>query len=419
MRQSRTYQLNSRIVAGDFPEFDTVIYLNSNGTGTDRLALGKVSSFRSDQAHGALDTLHEATRNINDWLFGYLSYDLKNEIEELNSENHDGLDFPCLHFWQPQLVFEWDDKHLHVHWTGLDVEQVETITQQLISNTLSSAPQQPGISLTPRITREEYLEKIATIKQHILLGDVYELNFCQEFFAENVSILPWEIYQLLNSETLAPYSTFLRDGSRSVMSASPEMYLRKSGQTLESSPIKGTARRGQTEEEDRLILEELRNHPKEQAENVMIVDLVRNDLSRIAQPGTVSVPGLMEVKSFKTVHQMVSTVSCTLRPDKNFTDIVKATFPMGSMTGAPKISAMKLSEKYESTRRGLYSGCIGFFTPDGDFTFNVVIRTLQYNADNRYLSLMTGGAITHLADPQQEYNESLLKAEAILRILSN
>ncbi len=417
-RNSRLYKLSGPIQPIDFPEFDTMVFLNSNGSGTNRLALGKKNEYLAKGSPSAMNVLDLCTKTNADWLFGYLSYDLKNQIEELSSENHDGLSFPAFHFWQPLLVVEWNSLMLEAHWINLTELEVDNIIQRLL-NGKNAATTADSIELEKRISASQYIDCVAKIKQHIHQGDVYELNFCQEFYKEDVEIDPWSIYHRLNKETLAPYSAFMRDGKWAMMSASPELYLKKFDDNLHSSPIKGTARRGATPEEDAAIIKELQNHPKEQAENIMIVDLVRNDLSRVAQKGSVDVPALMELKSFKTVHQLVSTVSCKLAEDKTFKDVICASFPMGSMTGAPKISAMKLAETYESTKRGLYSGSFGFFKPNGDYQFNVIIRTLLYNTENKYLSLMTGGAITHQSDPQQEYHESLLKAEAIMRVLRN
>ncbi len=418
MRSSKTYKLSGAIQPIDFPEFDTLVFLNSNGSGTNRLALGKKNEYLVNNGISAMNVLNHCTKENTDWLFGYISYDLKNNLEELSSENHDGLGFPLFHFWQPLVVIEWNSLILEAHWINKSATEVDELVQRLIAGK-SNTQEVPHVSLKPRINEEQYIDTVSQIKEHIHRGDVYELNFCQEFFAEDVTIDPWTVYTKLNRETLAPYSAFMRDRQFSMMSASPELYLRKNSSQLFSSPIKGTAKRGATAQEDEKILSDLQAHPKERAENIMIVDLVRNDLSKVAQKGTVEVTALMEAKSFKTVHQLVSTISCELNTEANFRDIIQASFPMGSMTGAPKISALQLAERFESTKRGLYSGTIGFFKPDGDFQFNVVIRSLLYNSHNKYLSLMTGGAITHQADPKQEYRESLLKAEAILRVLAN
>nr|MBA3971024.1 anthranilate synthase component I family protein [Bacteroidota bacterium] len=242
---------------------------------------------------------------------------------------------------------------------------------------------------------------------------------CQEFFAENVVIDTSSVYKKLNTISSAPFSAYCKFGSHYVLCASPERFLQKCGNTLISQPIKGTIKRAENPKEDEKLKIELRSNKKEQSENVMIVDLVRNDLSRIAQKGSVKVNELFGIYSFKQVHQMISTVSCELKEGLTFTDILKTTFPMGSMTGAPKVSAMKLIEQYETTKRGLYSGAIGYIRPNGDFDFNVVIRSILYNADKKALSFMAGSAITDKADAFQEYDECLLKAKAMFEVLSD
>jgi para-aminobenzoate synthetase component 1 len=203
------------------------------------------------------------------------------------------------------------------------------------------------------------------------------------------------------------------------MSGSPERFLKREGDRLMSQPIKGTVRRGRSAEEDNALIDTLQSSEKERAENVMIVDLVRNDLSRIAQKATVEVTELCGIHSFQTVHQMVSTIECRLDKDKGLSDILRATFPMGSMTGAPKISAMKHIDRIEPEGRGSYSGSIGYITPTGDFDFNVLIRSLFHNSKTESLVANVGGAITSLSDAHQEYEECMLKAEAILKAVSH
>jgi para-aminobenzoate synthetase component 1 len=202
-----------------------------------------------------------------------------------------------------------------------------------------------------------------------------------------------------------------------IISASPERFLAKRGRQLISQPIKGTAKRSANLAEDEQLKLSLKNHPKEQQENVMIVDLVRNDLTRSAVAGTVKVEELFGIYSFEQVHQMISTVTCLKADDVSDVEAIRNTFPMGSMTGAPKVNAMRLMEKYERSKRGVYSGAVGYFSPDGDFDFNVIIRTILYNAATQYLSFQVGSAITHSADAENEYQECLLKAKAILEVL--
>jgi len=254
---------------------------------------------------------------------------------------------------------------------------------------------------------------------HINRGDIYVTNFCQEFFAEDAIIDPVNVFLQLSQISPNPFASFFKWKDNYILGASPERFLAKRGDKLISQPIKGTAKRGKTEAEDEAIKQELRNHTKELQENVMIVDLVRNDLTRSAKPGTVKTEALFEIHSFNQLHQMISTIVCNLREDVSPVEALKNTFPMGSMTGAPKISAMQLMEQNERSRRGVYSGAIGYFSPDNDFDFNVVIRSLLYNAAEKYISFHAGSAITFHADPGKEYDECLLKAKAIMAVLGS
>jgi para-aminobenzoate synthetase component 1 len=253
---------------------------------------------------------------------------------------------------------------------------------------------------------------------HIQRGDIYEANFCQEFYAI-AKLNPLKTYFSLNSIAQTPFATFLKNGSQFLLSSSPERYIKKEGSIITSQPIKGTTRRSDDISEDEKLKFVLKNDQKERSENIMIVDLVRNDLSKIARKGTVKVTELCELHSFKQVHHMISTVEAEVSPTLSPVDVISATFPMGSMTGAPKISAMKIIEALEETKRGVYSGAVGYFTPEGDFDFNVVIRSILYNASNSYVSFSVGSAITSKSTPQREYEECLVKAKAMRSVLEN
>ena len=387
--------------------------MNSND-GTGLLAFGEGETIILKKN----DTLQKLQEFIDqqkgNYLFGYLSYDLKEQLHGLKSENNDGLLFPETYFWKPKYV-------VNLHKESVDFLQGEKNSESLnfISQFLEEETDQNfhphNFVFKARISKEEYITKILKIKEHIQLGNIYELNFCQEYYAENVDI-PYEIdtYFKLNTITQAPYSSYFKFGDFDVFCGSPERFLKKEGNKLLSQPIKGTAPRGGTIEEDAQIKKTLSEDPKERAENIMIVDLVRNDLSRVAAVNSVRVDELCEIYSFETVHQMISSISCDLREGVTFTEILKATFPMGSMTGAPKLRAMELIEELESFKRGLYSGSIGYITPTGDFDFNVVIRTLLYNQKERYLSCSVGGAITIKSDPEKEYQECLVKVKRIM-----
>lgn len=348
------------------------------------------------------------------WLFGHLSYDLKNEVEKLSSRHPSKFGFPDLCFFQPNILFlqEKGTTQVNIYVTGADFEQqVLEFKNKLKSRYKESNTQFP--KLLARETKEEYIEAITKLKAEIQYGNIYEINYCQEFYAENIIARPSDYYIELNRKSAMPFSAFYRNKQDYLICASPERYLTKRGDQLYSQPIKGTARRGASEVEDAAIKKALKADLKEQTENVMIVDLVRNDLSRTAARGSVKVEELFGVYTFPQVHQLISTVKSSLSSNHSFADALKYSFPMGSMTGAPKISAMKLADLHEKTKREIYSGAVGYVSPDEDFDFNVVIRSLIYSTESKYLSLTVGGAITMMSEPKQEYEECLLKAKAI------
>jgi len=274
-----------------------------------------------------------------------------------------------------------------------------------------------NIKIKLRIHKDEYFEKVNSMLSHIHRGDIYEANFCQEFYAEQSEINPFETFKKLNEISKPPFATFLKTNDKYLLSATPERYIKKTGNSVISQPIKGTAKRSLDKFEDDGLKEALSQDQKERSENIMIVDLVRNDLSHTATKGSVKVEELCKVYSFLQVHQMISTVSSIVNVETSPVDILKTTFPMGSMTGAPKISAMKIIEDLEETKRSLYSGGVGYFTPNGDFDFNVIIRSILYNATKKYISYSVGGAITAKSDPLKEYEECLVKAKAMRQVL--
>ena len=273
-----------------------------------------------------------------------------------------------------------------------------------------------NINLLPRIPKKDYLEKINKIRKNIIDGDVYELTFCQEFYSENVNIEPLIVFQELCKKSKAPFSVLFRWENKYLISASPERFLQKKGDTIVSQPIKGTSKRSSDPLVDAQLKTELYNSEKDRAENVMIVDLVRNDLARIGKTGTIKVDELFGIYSFEQVHQMVSTISANVKEDILISDILKNTFPMGSMTGAPKVMAMELIENYEESKRGLFSGAFGYISPEGDFDFNVVIRSIIYDALQQYISVQVGGAIVFDSVAEKEYEECVLKLSGIVGV---
>jgi para-aminobenzoate synthetase component I len=402
-------------------QFREVVFLDSNSYNQTYssydavLAVDAFTLIKTD-AHQAFEDLKQYHQQTKDWLFGYLSYDLKNDVETLDSKNFDGLDFPDLFFFQPKKLFLLKGNQLEIHYLKLCDDEIETDLQAIQSTTLFTTIQ-PKIAIEQRISKERYLEKVSKMLQHIQLGDIYEANFCMEFYATNASIAPVDLFQKLNAISLPPFATYFKNDFQYLISASPERYLKKQSGKIISQPIKGTAKRFSDNLIDKKAATELANNAKERAENIMIVDLVRNDLSRTAIKNSVEVEELCKVYTFEQVHQMISTVVSEVEEHISPIEIIKTTFPMGSMTGAPKISAMKIIEALEETKRGLYSGAVGYFTPENDFDFNVVIRSVLYNEKAHYLSFSVGSAITAEAIPEKEYEECLLKSKAMFEVL--
>lgn len=343
---------------------------------------------------------------------GFMTYDLKNEIEALSSNNFSVFDWPLLHFFQPEICLRW-------HPDTLTIEgQTAGVLAAILATEVASPPPATVPPLRARMPRAAYLQAVEKVREDILNGEVYELNLCQEFYAEKVRLDPVAAFWQLNETSPAPYAGFLRHHDHFLLCASPESFITKNQNIITSQPIKGTRRRGASPPDDEQQRLALLHDEKERAENLMIVDLVRNDLARVARTGTVRVPELFGTYGFQHVWQLISTVQAELTPEVGLADILRAAFPMGSMTGAPKIRAMQLIEHYENSRRGLYSGSLGYVLPSGDFAFNVVIRSLQYRADTGYISLQVGSAITYDSVPEQEYAECLLKAQGVLEALS-
>ncbi len=372
-----------------------------------------------------LEELEQFQHKHSDWLFGFLNYDLKNEIESnLQSNKTDHIQNPLLHFFVPKYLVKIENDKVEIGVRCESENESESVFEEFKkilsqSQILNLKPEilNQKAEIQNRITKQDYISTIEKIKNHIQLGDIYELNFCQEFYAESAVINPLTVFQKLNQLSKAPFSSFFKNEQNYLLCASPERFLKRQNNTLISQPIKGTRKRIQDAKQDKNIKQELFFNEKERSENVMIVDLVRNDFSRIAIKNSVEVEELFGIYTFEQVHQMISTISCKIENNLSFAEIMKAVFPMGSMTGAPKISAMQLIEQFESTKRGLFSGAVGYITPKGNFDFNVVIRSILYNAKNKYLSIQAGSAITIDCDAEKEYEECLLKAKAMREAL--
>ena len=367
------------------------------------------------------DSLHQYLSEKQDFIFGFFSYDLKNTIEPVLNKSskqtfEKNIDFPLVHFFQPEHVIQIRVNRLFISSLNENPQNVFVAISR-ITPEQNKTSNPVHFEIKSRETKLSYIQKIEQIRKHIEEGDVYEVNFCNEFYAENAELNAYNFFEELNSLARAPFSCFYRLHDQYLLSASPERFLHKTGSRLISQPIKGTAKRGQDMVQDLVIQSELQNDEKERAENVMIVDLVRNDLARSCKPGSVEVEELFGVYPFEKVNHLVSTVTGEMRSDCRPVDAIKNAFPMGSMTGAPKIAAMKMIDKLEKVDRGLFSGAVGYFTPKGDFDFNVVIRSALYNAVAKFLSFSVGGAVTYDSVAEKEHAEMLLKAEGVLESL--
>lgn len=341
-----------------------------------------------------------------DWLFGFLGYDLKNEVEQLTSQNTDRLGFPQIGFFKAENLLFFDGNQVEIESNEPELfEQIQEFEPE--EEASHFGPVQAGMS------REEYLATVQKLKNHIEEGDCYEINLCQEFNGQIHQANPVSLFLKLSQRSPNPFACFQKWGKQYILSASPERFLKKQGTQLISQPMKGTRPRGNTEKQDQLLKHELRHDEKELAENMMIVDLVRNDLARSAEIGSVKLEEAFGIYSFEQVHQMVSTISARLKPEVHFTEAIKNAFPMGSMTGAPKVKAMQLIEQYEKAKRGPFSGAAGYISPEGDFDFNVLIRSLFLNLESETYGFQAGSAITCDSVPEKEFEECLLKASAI------
>lgn len=403
-------------------QFKQIVWLDSNDypqqhSSFEALLAVDAHSYIRSSFEGAFGSLRAYRQSVNDFIFGYLGYDLKNDIEHLSSNNFDGLHLPDLYFFQPKKLFYIKDGFLEAHYLPSVANDFSRDFECIKNQKPKDSRGHHKVKIRKRISKKEYLDRLDDILKHIYRGDIYEMNFCQEFYAVDAQIDPLRVYQRLNKISLPPFASYLRINQHFLLSASPERFVRKSRTKVISQPIKGTARRLKKKKLDNELAQLLAQDEKERAENIMIVDLVRNDLAKTAVKGSIKVEELCKVYSFKQVHQLISTVSSTVDKKTDCIEILKSLFPMGSMTGAPKISAMEIIEKQERTKRSLYSGAVGYLTPDGDFDFNVVIRSIMYNQNRRYLSYSVGGAITAKSDPEKEYQECLLKAIAMKKAL--
>lgn len=389
---------------------------NKYGRFESLIALSNDAEIRLKSGADAWTNFSEFQKKYpNQWMFGYFAYDLKNELEKLQSHNEDFQKAAELIFFIPEILIliSKDSKYIEI-----SAQNPELVFRSILNanETQASAPAYLD-EIKQRIPKDEYLQAVEQIRDHIIAGDLYEMNFCQEFYSEMAELNPHQFFASLNSFSPAPFSAWFKSAEQHIFCASPERFLFKQDNTVVSQPIKGTIKRGTDSKDDLEMKAELFNSEKDRAENVMIVDLVRNDLSRSAEIGSVKVDELFGIYGFRQVWQMISTISCSVSAEREVLDVIKAAFPPGSMTGAPKVMSMELIEHYEQSKRGPYSGTLGYFSPEGDFDFNVLIRSVFYNESSKRLSFQTGGAIVYDSDPEKEYEECLLKAKAMLMAL--
>lgn len=365
-------------------------------------AYGGTKKITLDEA----DLLYKKTE-----LVGLISYDFKNKIEKLSSNNKELVLPPETVFFEPEFRLKIEEDRVIVS-HNLAIFEFDKILNIKLEESLKAVD-----SIIPLTDKNSYIQNVKSIQNNILDGDVYELNYCMGFEFESKAWNPITAFQLLMKKSPMPFSVFGKVEENYLICASPERFLKLTGSTLLAQPIKGTMKRGIDFKTDETNKKLLQSSEKEKAENLMIVDLMRNDLSKVSMIGSVQVAELFGVYSFPRVHQMISTVVSEIKTDSRLKEIVHATFPMGSMTGAPKIKCMELIEHYENFKRGWFSGACGYISSNGDFDFNVLIRSIIYNKTLESGFFAVGSAITYDADPAYEYAECLLKASAILEIL--
>lgn len=382
---------------------DNHLYSSAHQQAECLAAVGCIQSFTG--LHALLD-IDAFFNNEPDWLFGHINYG-----------NDSIIGFDIIHFFQPETVLRLEKDQLYIETIQ---SSPNDILAEIMAIEIVQSEKKFPIPVTPVITKSEYIKIIQQLLEHIQRGDCYEINFCQAFFANGVNVDPIQTYLHLTNISPNPFSCFYKQYNAHLLCASPERYLQKKGDQLISQPIKGTSKRNLADQaSDEELKNQLLTSSKERSENVMVVDLVRNDLSRICIEGTVEVEELFGIYSFPQVHQMISTIKGQLKEHTNFSSIIHASFPMGSMTGAPKKRVMELIEQYEASPRGIFSGAVGYINPSKDFDFNVVIRSILYNAENKVLRYLVGSGITAYSNPAEEYEECMLKAKAMNQILGN
>ncbi len=352
------------------------------------------------------------------WNYGHVGYDRKNALEHLRSRHPREDGFAEVEWTVPQWVLRFQDGQASVLHAGRDGEGAAQLLRALGAPVTGVVPASLH-GWQVRTPRERYLEHVRQALAHIQRGDVYELNYCAQRRTAAPGWDPFAGFAALMAANPAPHAAFYRCGDAFALCASPERYLRIEEGRITAQPMKGTRRRSADPAEDARLAQELATDAKERSENIMAVDVMRNDLSRVAAPRSVVVEELCGVHAYPHVHQMTSTITARVGHGRSTWDVVAASFPMASMTGAPKVRAMQLVDELEDMRRGLFSGTLGLVAPNGDTDLNVVIRTLTFDASTGAASLITGSAITAASDPEQEWAECELKARSVLNAWSH
>lgn len=348
------------------------------------------------------------------WLCGYFSYNLKNEIEQFDETSSATIPFRHLGFFQPRYLIFFNSDSLEIHsWQN----ETNHVFENILTTTTTAYQSSSTFKIMPSVSKNEYYKQVEKIKHLIVEGEFYELNYCIEFTAHADTLDYTGTFQALNTKSPMPFASLMKMPEAIVICASPERFLKKVRTKLIAQPIKGTVARSTDKTIDEENKKQLKESDKERAENMMIVDLTRSDLAKCAKIGSVKVEEMFGIYTFRQVHQMISTVTAEVNEKAQTTDYITATFPMGSMTGAPKVRAMQYIDQIEATNRGLYSGALGMIAPNGDFDFNVVIRSIIYSPQLQKLSFHVGSAITADSNAEKEYEECLLKAKAIFQVL--
>lgn len=396
---------------------EAAIWFHSNHYSQDKyssfdelLAVGVVDEYKVDDPSeydkNALDLFLE--KYAGHWIIVQVSYEANQLFEQVKPQEGKLFEFPLIYLFVPKQVYIKSNRRWN---TSLPSKVFDIFDSQSIGVADEWMKDEEKI--------EPYVDKIHKLLHEIKIGNIYEINYCRHTSISSIQVNPLELFQRLNRLNAAPFSALYKYRDEFVISASPERFLAKRGSHIIAQPMKGTNRKMMNPEENFLQKRLLTENEKERAENIMIVDLMRNDLAKVCEIGTVKVEELCEVYEFNTVNQMISTISGQCGADKSFADILEALFPMGSMTGAPKVSAMQLIRQFENRPREMFSGSLGYITPDGDFDLNVVIRSILYSDKMKLASISAGGAITFLSDAEEEFQETLLKMETMEKALKD